>query len=118
MYHIHLRWLREVDKDIRILGLKKEREFLLYESMYLSYYRQKAILALSKASLQYMEAVRKHNEIDLELSLIDGRYKYIASYISKGKKKTIKKTNGSKKTIKDLSQKERRKLIEELMDMK
>ena len=115
MYYKHKEWLEQTKIDDEVERLRKLRWMRKLTIYGLRAEVMKIQIILGHVSAQLQKAYDLHKEVDEELSMIDGRFKILPPH----KPEKIKKPKKSmKKTIKELSPEERKKLIAELQAMK
>ena len=113
MYYKHKQWLEEASTDSQILSLIRKRKDKHLELIYLKHEYNRALQMFGFAHCRYHEAVEEYREIDLDLSLMDGRYQIVTE--KPAKKKSTKKALDA---FKKMSNQEKESLIAELKKMK
>ena len=112
MYYKHKEWLEEGSKDskcFKLLNLRKDLKISLH---CLLWQRSKMIRSLASLDAQINKLKVEYCEIDLELSLIDGRYSIILEPPRK------KKPSVPKNLVENLSKEDKLRLIAELQKIK
>jgi len=117
MYFIWKQWHEDINLDCEITKMilkRKDKRIELYHLNHIMI-QQENILAQTKSNLYNTKL--EYEEIDLELSLIDGRFSYIK--LEPKRKKPVKKSKERiTKVVANLGPEEKKALIEELLKMK
>ena len=117
MYYKQIEWLEQAARDSLICTLRNKRKEKHLELIYLKYEQDKALRILGIVSNAYYKAKEEYQEIDLDLSFIDGRYSICE--VPKEKGGTRKKKKKSKEIdLKTIPKDQINSLIDELLKMK
>jgi hypothetical protein len=113
MYQRWMKWLREIDEEIKqnelLEELKLQKKFHRNEVCYLTEYEKLAYFQWSSAKLSLSKAKLNYHSIDWKLAQIDGRYHKIENISSR-----IDLSKDINSLLKSLSKSEKNQLLMEL----